>query len=181
MRRSWAIAAALLVSLPALALGDGPEISRSLGKKGGVLVLWPRLLHEGVQVEGDVANAAAAQVQAALVKIAQSLNERVDVRPAPERVCPKETGCRATALGAVVVVQGEGCAVVATISAPGASPAKLVPWVSKQTLKGKEVAFRKPPEAAVQVTDFTPCGELAAALEEGTSKVAEALRGVMGG
>ena len=174
--RRWMLAGVLLVSLPALALGDGAEISRSLGKKGGVVVLWPR-----VTVEGDAANAVAAQVQAALVEIARALDDRADVRPAPERVCPKETGCRATALGAVVAVQGEGCAVVATVSAPGTSPAKLVPWVAELTLEGKEIAFRKPPEVAVQVTDFTPCGELEAALEEGSSKVAEALRGVMGG
>src|SRR5689334_3604159 len=110
----------LLLSTLALARGDGPEISRSLGRKGGVVVLWPR-------VSGDANDVAAGKVQAALAKIAGGVSETVDVRPSPERVCPKETGCRAVALGAVLVVQGEGCAVVATVSAPGKTPATLVP------------------------------------------------------
>ncbi|MFZ5476820.1 MAG: hypothetical protein ACOZNI_08605 [Myxococcota bacterium] len=164
----------VLIVTVALARGDAPEISRSLGKKGGVVVLWPR-----VSGEGDVA--AAAKVQTALAKIAGGVSDTVDVRPQPERVCPKETGCKATALGAVVVVKGQGCAVVATVSAPGQSPATLVPWAAEMKLKSTMAGFREPPEPQVVVTDFTPCAQLDEVLAGGAEKVAGALRGAMGG
>jgi hypothetical protein len=163
----------LLMLLPiALARGDAPEISRSVGKKGGVVVLWPR-------VSGDADPALAGQVQAALAKVAGEVSETVDVRPSPERVCPKETGCKATALGAVLVVNGGGCAVVATVSPPGPSPATLVPWAAELTLKSATSAFRAPPEPQVTVTDFAPCGELAEALAAGEGKVRDVLKGAV--
>lgn len=152
--------------------GDGPEISRSAGKKGGIVVLWPRV---------DGAGQATAQaVQSALALIAQGVSPVVDVRPAPERVCPRDGGCRGVALGAVVVEREQGCAVVATVSGPGMAPARLLEWAGVLTLTAPSVPFREAPETAVTIADFVPCDTLPAALEAGVGKLSEVLKGTVG-
>ena len=76
-----------LLTLSALA-ADAPEISRSVGVKGGVVVLWPRVLpataDPAVQVE-------AQKLQARLTAMAEAAAPAAprDVRPTPERVCPR--------------------------------------------------------------------------------------------
>lgn len=170
MRRTGILLAAL-VATTAWAGGDAPEISRSVGKKGGVVVLWPRVAPDAPA--GTDAHAAA--VQAKLAELARAATEVVDVRPAPERVCPMETGCKAVAVGAVVTRRGEGCAVVATVSAPGRSPQGLVPWAGELKLKMTAAEFRVPPEPQIVVTDFLPCAELAAALDAGAPAITAAL------
>jgi hypothetical protein len=172
--RGLLLVAVALFSTAAFAFGDAPEISRSLGKKGGVVVLWPR-----VSAKSDAKPEDVARVQAALVQIARGVSDKVDVRPEPERVCPKETGCKAVALGAAIAASGQGCAVIATVSPPGTSPAKLVPWVGELTLTHTTAPFRSPPEALMTITDFTPCSDLATALDAGASKVSEALKAAL--
>ena len=150
------------VLLVALAFGgDAPEISRSLGKKGGTVVLWPRITPAGA-VDHD----AAVKVQQALTGLAQGAGYEVDVRPEPERVCPRESGCKAVALGAVITATDSGCVVVATVSRPGQSPATLVPWVGEVRLKAPTSVFREPPESQVVVTDYARCADLDLKLAE---------------
>lgn len=162
--------------LVALALaGDAPEISRSVGKKGGVVVLWPR-----VTPSGAVDHAQAARVQQALTTVAQAAGYEVDVRPEPERVCPRETGCKGVALGAVISAAEGGCVVVATVSAPGQSAATLVPWVGQVRLKAAASAFREPPESQVVITDYARCADLDLALGGDTANITSALKAAGG-
>src|SRR5258708_37593206 len=107
--------------------GDAPEIRRSVGVDGGVVVLWPRI--PGSAKDPD-ARQIAAKIQKRLAAIVQRAlpGRPIDVRPEPERVC-RRSGCAALAVGAVLSKEGGGCAVTATVSAPGASPARLLAWV----------------------------------------------------
>src|SRR5690242_7723512 len=105
---SSAPAAAPTVAAHAL---DAPEISRSTGTAGGVVVLWPRIVGDkGGPLEGDTRQ-IAARIQRRLQSIVgRALPGRsVDVRPEPERVCPR-AGCQAIAVGAVLSRSGGGCA-----------------------------------------------------------------------
>lgn len=126
------------------------RVSSSAGEEGGVVVLWPRIIGEG--------DDAAALIQQRLREIAERVlpGHPVDVRPAPERVCP-QSGCRGISLGALLIATAEGCASVALVSPPGQSAAKLVPWSGFVTLQSSEVPFREPPESHVHVGDFVPC------------------------
>lgn len=171
-------AAGLLLGSPetAFAWGDGPEISRSLGKTGGVVVLWPRTPEKApASVE------QLAKVQIALASVAESVITEVDVRPAPERACPRTKGCRAASITAVVAATDGGCALVAMVSAPGKSSGTLVPWIGEFRLKETSVPFRESPESRVSVLDFGMCEEFDVALGEGREKLATALRKVLGG
>lgn len=160
----------------AWAWGDGPEISRSLGKADGIVVLWPRTPEKTpASVE------QLARVQAALASVAESVREHVDVRPAPERVCPRSKGCRAASITAVVAATDGGCGLVAMVSAPGKSAGTLLPWIGEFRLKDTSVPFRESPEARVSVLDFGMCEEFDVALGEGRDKLAAALRKVLGG
>jgi len=131
--------------------GDAPEISRSAGVDGGIVVLWPR-------VRSKELSPIAAQIQQRLVAIAQRAapGRAVDVRPEPERVCPRP-GCKAISIGAALMQNGDACAVVALVSANGPSDQVLVPWVGDMILKSPVAAFREPPESQVQVKDYARC------------------------
>lgn len=165
------------LSAPALA-GDAPEISRSRGVEGGVVVLWPRVIP---RAEGGVSQAAAWVVQQELKRLAEETlpGRPVDVRPEPERVCP-QAGCEAVALGAVLVHQGDACVVVATVSAPGRSAQTLVPWGGRVDLKATTVPFREPPESQVTIRDFQDCKALKPAMAEQQAVVQQALAAVAG-
>ena len=71
------------------------------------------------------------------------------------RFCPRDR-----------TVQGEACAVVATLSSPGQSATRLVPWVGGAEVKGGEAPFREPPESYVKVTEFAKCADLRKALAD---------------
>lgn len=152
-----------------------PEITKSVGARGGVVVLWPRLQGKAKSSE------RAAKVQAHLKEVAQraALAKPVDMRPEPERACPKPNGCDATAVGFVLVDEGAACAAVVTVSAPGASPQRLVPWAGQMHLKQATVPFREPPESAIVVDDFVPCAELDAALRAGDAEVQAAIKAAL--
>lgn len=141
---------------------DSAEISRSLGAPGGVVVLWPRIVPRS---EDPATLAMAEQVQSRLATMARKgAGELVDRRPSPERVCPKDGGCRAASVGAVIAVKDKGCALVAVVSAPGIAPARLVPWAGTVKLRSAEAPFREPPENEITVEEFVPCEKLVADL-----------------
>src|SRR5688500_18623161 len=106
-RAGWLV---LPLALPALARAAGPEVSSSRGRSGGVVVLWPRLVPEAEdpvivdlarRLQQRVADAAAGSVDA----------RRIDLRPAPERVCPR-AGCKTTSLTLMLGHQDGGCALI---------------------------------------------------------------------
>ncbi len=153
-----------ILTLAALA-ADAPEISRSVGQTGGFVVLWPRV----VPATTDPAiTAVALTLQSRLAALATTVapTAPLDVRPAPERVCPRQ-GCQGVALGAVLYHQQGACVAAVTVSAPGPSPARLAPWGGLLELKAAEVPFREPPESQLAVRDFVPCHQLLAATAAG--------------
>lgn len=150
---------------------DGPEISRSVGVEGGVVILWPRIIPaSNTRETRDLA--AAVQEHLRAIVAANHPGHPIDVRPEPERVCPM-SGCKAIAIGALLLHQEEGRAVVALVSGPGDSPATLVPWVGQVKLREGRVAFREPPESSVTVTDFAPRAEVLELLHSRESQIVD--------
>src|SRR4051812_37560141 len=147
--------------LAASVRADAPEISRSVGISGGVVLLWPRVPMEKGQVPDEHTRALAGKIQRRLAAILQRAlpGHPVDVRPEPERVCPR-SGCTAMSVGAVLLQSGQGCSVAALVSAPGTAPARIVPWAGSMRLGGETVAFRDPPERQIAVDDFQSCAEV---------------------
>jgi hypothetical protein len=143
---------------------DAPEISRSVGVPSGVVVLWPRIVltRQGPGKPDDATRELARGLQSRVADLVKSAvpGKNVDVRPEPERVCPRN-GCTAASVGILFAKAGEGCAAVALVSAPGTSPAKLVPWLGGARLTQDSVPFRQQAEEAVRVTDFSKCASLA--------------------
>ncbi len=154
---------------------DAPEISRSPGVKGGFVLMWPRMVPRS---KDPTMVDMASFVQQRL----RQLSERavngapIDIRPEPERVCPKPDGCAATAVGALVLREQNGCAVLAVVSAPGQSNQKVVPWVGSVQLKAESVPFREAPESIVRVTDWTPCAKVTDSLKDGEADVMAAIK-----
>lgn len=177
----------LLVAAPALtrrpeppaAAGqaDGPEISRSRGVEGGVVILWPRIIPA---TEAEETRALATGVQARLRRIVADMlpGSEIDVRPEPERVCP-QGGCEGISVGALLMREDGGCAVVALVGGPGRSPVRLVPLVGRIRLNGPFVPFREPPESKVTITDFGRCSSLLDELPEHRSDVEAAIRALV--
>lgn len=160
----WAAAALLAWSEPALAVtGAGPEVSHGRGKKDGVVVLWPRLVPE---TDDPAMRAVAQGLQDVLAEQARAkvAAEKVDVRPAPERVCPRE-GCRAVSVSVLVGHQMGGCAVVALVGPPGPEAQRMVPLAGTVDLAGAGVAYRDLPEDHVVVREFVPCDQVKGALD----------------
>lgn len=154
---------------------DAPEISRSAGVKGGFVLLWPRMVP---RTKDPTMIDMASFVQQRL----RQLSERavngapVDIRPEPERVCPKPDGCQGTSVGALVLREKDGCAVLAVIGAPGQANQKVVPWVGSVQLKAESVPFREPPEAIVRVVDWAPCAKVTDSLKDGEADVMAAIK-----
>lgn len=153
---------------------DAPEISRSAGASGGVVVFWPRV---SPRSDDPAVRDVAARVQQRLREVvARALPGRaVDVRPEPERVCPR-AGCAAMTVGAVLTHRDGSCAVLALVSGPGTASARIVPWGGGVRLRQDTVAFREPPEPMVTVTDFAACAALADAMGAHDADVEAALR-----
>jgi len=78
---------------------DAPEVTRSNGAKGGVVVFWPRVIPKASDSE---THDLAAKVQQKVVDLVKKTlpDAEVDVRPEPERVCPR-VGCTAMTVGAL--------------------------------------------------------------------------------
>lgn len=170
-----AIGLAAAVGHAAFAGGDAPEISRSVGAKGGVVVLWPRIVPATTDPKLlDLAKALQDRLAAAAAEAMPGAE--IDVRPSPERVCPKGTGCKGIAVGAVLGWADSGCVAVATVSPVGTSPATLVPWGGELTLKAKQVPFREPPESQITVVDFASCASLSSEVEAHKLVVVDAIK-----
>lgn len=157
---------------------DAPEISRSVGQKGGVVVLWPRIIPKS---EDPAITDLALRVQSRLARIAEKSSSNIDRRPAPERVCPRGEGCQAVSVGAVLAVKDKGCAVIAVVGPPGTGNVSLVPLAGSVTLRSASVPFRDPPESEVTVQEFVPCEKLLSDLEqnvtlEGEERVGKAVQ-----
>ncbi len=165
-RRNVAVVVAAALAGPALAAGDGAEIARSRGIRGGGLVLWPRVVSPAADPQLED---LAAKLQARLQQIAGRVlpPEKVQVRPAPERACPMDGGCRAASVGVLLGAEGGGCVAVAWITPAGDEGATtLVPWGGTVELARTSLAFREAPEGVVTVREYVPCAELLTRLDD---------------
>lgn len=156
----------------AAATGPGSEVSRTRGRGGGVVVLWPRIVPE---TEDPAMLALAARLQERVREAAAVgvVPNRIDVRPAPERVCPMN-GCRATSVGLLLGHQDGGCVALAIVGPPGAEAQRLVPLAGSVGMDDAGLPFREAPEGKVVITEFVSCGELEQQLD------AEALARLVG-
>ena len=152
---------------------DGPHISRSVGKEGGAVVFWPRVIP---RTEEPAITSLAGDLQKKLVELTRKAlpGRDVDVRPAPERVCPR-AGCTAMTVGVLLTHGGGGCTVVALVSEPGTEPQRLIPWAGLVKLAKDEVPFREYAESQVTIRDSVPCSELLAALSKREAEVVKAI------
>lgn len=152
---------------------DDARVSRSAGEEGGVVVLFPRVM--GLPGE------EAQHLQQHMVALAQRVfpDRPMDVRPDPERVCPR-SGCNGVSLGALLVTQNGNCVVLGVVGAPGPTDLTLRRWAGEITVRDETIPFRDPPESHVTVHDMAACGELDAALGEEDYAIEEALRRAAG-
>jgi hypothetical protein len=161
---SSAVAPEATPPAPVLDEGDAPEISRSVGSENGIVVLWPRIVlsRSGPTKPDDETRAIAGRLQSRLAEIVRkgAGGKTVEVRPEPERVCPR-SGCKAVSVGLVLARAGKGCAAAALISGPGTVPARVVPWLGGVTANQTSVPFRQPPEGAIDVRDYLTCAGVA--------------------
>jgi hypothetical protein len=153
---------------------DAPEISRSVGVDGGVVIMWPRIIP---RAERANTRALAASLRDHLRRMVEkNLPGRpIDMRPEPERVCPR-AGCKAVSVGALIIRDGEGCLLVALVGRPGKYPLRLVPWVGKMRLKEEWVTFRETPESRVQIIDYAKCSQVMKQLSGRERYVLEAIQ-----
>ncbi len=143
---------------------DAPEISKSRGERGGYVVLWPRIVpRDDDPTTREIASLLQARLRAVAERAAPGAP--VDVRPDPERVCPRDGGCVATSLGVVLSRKGGACAAAVTIGAPGTSPVRVLGWAGTISTKDATVAFRDPPESTLVVQEWAKCDELLAQLK----------------
>jgi len=151
-----------------------PEISHSKGTKGGVVLLYPRIIPASVAAE---AGPLASQVQQRLGAIAQRAlpGRPIDIRPRPERACPKG-GCDGMPINVVFSKSGNACMVVAVIGGPGETPQRLIPWAGEVVFRSDTVPFRDPPESQITVKDYAPCDALMNTLTDNESFIEAAIR-----
>ena len=158
--------------------GDAPEISRSQGTPGGVVVLWPRIVRSRRDAaEGADDREVARRLQAKLAALVRDNmpGVPVDIRPEPERVCPR-SGCLATSVGVLLTRSGKGCTATALVARQGSSPSRLIPWAGAVKLKESLAAFREPPEQQVQVVDHARCESIVQDASSRDQEVVEAIR-----
>jgi hypothetical protein len=149
--------------LASSAMAAGPEVSRSRGRSEGVVVLWPRVVPETTDpVINDLARKLQERLHASAV--ATVSERRVDVRPAPERVCPR-SGCRGTSLTLLLGHEGGGCALLGIVGPPGQETQRLVPLVGLFQMEDPYLPFRSPPEGDVVITEFVPCDQVESRLD----------------
>lgn len=159
---------------PAAGASDDPRISRSAGEPGGVVLLWPRVVPAD---DSETTNAIADGIQRHMRGVVERAlpGRPVDVRPSPERTCPK-AGCAGVAFGALLVRRGEGCAVVAMVMPAGTSePTTLVDWAGALKLARTQIPFRAYPESEVTISDFAACADLPGSLSAREDEIVEAL------
>jgi len=157
----------------------GAEISHSKGVAGGVVVLWPRIIPASIAEENTQ---LAAQLQAKVKSVVERAlpGRPIDLRPKPERVCPK-AGCDAISINVLFTRTSSACMALAIINAPGTSPTKLMPWGGTVELKSDTIQFRDMPENFVKIKDYVPCDQLVASMAEADQFIEAALRAAAGG
>lgn len=141
--------------------GDAPEISRSVGVPGGVVIMWPRMIPK----DDPQVHAMAGKLQDKLKALAHATfpDAEIDVRPEPERVCP-QSGCDGLAIGAVITKRERGCAVIVVAGARGPQPLRMESWLGVIKMKA-EPPFREPPENYITIQEYGDCGKLDEALD----------------
>lgn len=156
----------------------GPEISHSKGTAGGVVVLFPRIIPGTIAEENA---ALAAQIQQKVKAVAEKAmpGKPIDVRPKPERVCPK-AGCDAASINILFTKNSNSCIAVAIINAPGVSTTKLIPWGGTVELKSDTIQFRDMPENFVKIKDYVPCADLVNQMAAQDQFIEAALRAAAG-
>lgn len=155
------------------AIADDPRVSTSRGHADGVVVLYPRVIPATEDpVVLEIARAIHARTEAVARKGFPSGD--VDVRPEPQRVCPK-AGCKAVSVGSVFVHRGETCAVAAWVAPPGKKPPRAVPWSEGLEIKPEPLEFREPVENALLVKDYQPCATLVESLGSRDGDVVKAI------
>ncbi len=152
----------------------GKHVARSRGDQNGVVVLWPRIIPSAI---ADQNQALAASMQQHMQALAQKAlpGRTVDVRPAPERVCPRG-GCVAPSINVLFTRTSNACIAIALVNSPGESNTKLVPWAGTVELKADSVPFRDPPENHVKIKDYVPCDALMGELGKQDAFIEAALR-----
>jgi hypothetical protein len=157
---------------------DAPEISRSGGENGGVVVFWPRVIPRSDDAD---TRALAASVQERLVALVRQTlpGTPVDVRPEPERVCPQD-GCAAMTVGVLLTRSKDSCAALALVSPPGKSASRIVPWAGDARVLATSVPFRDPPEKHVKLDDLVRCSKLVEGLDKRQDPVAAEIRTAAG-
>ncbi|MCB9676162.1 MAG: hypothetical protein H6737_13660 [Alphaproteobacteria bacterium] len=140
-------------------------VSKSRGKTDGVVVMWPRVIPASTDNEVTAVANELQQRMAEIAKRAAPLATR-DLRPEPERVCPRARGCRATSLGVLLGQQDGGCVAVAVLGPPGETDLELYPLAGTVDLASKTVPFRSPPENSVTVREFVPCSKLVSLVDD---------------
>ncbi|MEO1267130.1 MAG: hypothetical protein AAFX99_03465 [Myxococcota bacterium] len=155
----------------------GPRISRSLGQPGGFVVLWPRIIPSS-GAEGQRALALQMQSHISTMVSRQAGGRPVDVRPEPERACPRASGCQATTASVLLIHHTRGCVAVGMFTPPGTSNTRLVPLAGLLTLKSETVPFRSLPESQVVVHDFMPCDQVMREMMGREADIESALRSV---
>ncbi len=153
---------------------DAPEISRSVGQEGGVIVFWPRIIPRAAR---DDSREIAMTVQTRLRGIVERAlpGRPIDMRPEPERVCPM-AGCKAMTVGVLFLREQDGCAILALVAGPGKASTEIIPWAGRVRLRSATVPFREPPESEVTVLDFAPCGSVLGELSAQEDQVVAAIR-----
>ena len=157
----------------------GKEISHSKGVAGGVVVLWPRIIPASIAEENTP---IAAQLQAKVKAVVEKAlpGRPIDMRPKPERVCPK-AGCDAMSINVLFTRTSNACVAVAIINAPGTSPTKLMPWGGTVELKSDTIQFRDMPESFVKIKDYVPCDQLVASMGAADQFIEAAIRAAASG
>ena len=97
------------------------------------------------------------------------------MRPEPERVCG-QGGCRSLTIGAVILRDQGGVAVLGLVIEPGRSPTRVVEWTGIVTVRSSLVPFREPPENHVLVRDFGLARNLGTDLGNNDTKILQAIR-----
>jgi len=147
------------VGVDAMAGGDDPVVSRTRGKPGGWVVLWPRIVPESNDAQ-LIDLAKKLQQRLSTMATRTISDKKFSVRPHPERVCP-QAGCKAVSISVMLGHQDGGCVAVAMLGDPGNEEyTSLIPWAGTVELRSTSIAFRQPPEDKLSVKEFVPCDEL---------------------
>lgn len=159
---------------PPVKIVQDERVSTSRGQEGGIVVLFPRMVPGS---DSAIIRPTAQLVQGRLMGQLRAAypGKPVDVRPAPQRVCPL-AGCKGLAVGAMIAHRSGGCAVVATVGPPGTIPRTLIPWVGDVKLKSSEFPFREPPENYVTIKDMVPCDKVIDRLAERQDEVIQTIK-----